>query len=127
MKNLTLAIGLGWLLYGALFFNLTDWDVGVSLVMAFCTYFTAEYVVSVIRRRIYKEWLKAAFLTWFSVQGSYAGYWLLVGQPERMVEGQCVTSLCLFLLCGIIWSFLPTFQEVPALWRGLRAAIYRRP
>ena len=107
MKNLTFAIGLAWLLFGAVFYNLQDWDVGVSLVMAFCTYFTAEWVIGVIRRLEYRQWFKAAFLVWFSVQGSYAAYWLLVGHPEKMVEGQWVTSLCLYLLCGLIWSLSP--------------------
>ena len=121
MKNLTFAIGLSWLLYGALFYDLQDWDIGVSLVMAFSTYLCADWVVGVIRRLEYRQWFKAAFLTWFSVQGSYAAYWLLVGQPERMVEGQWMTSLCLFLLSGLLWSYLPKYREALALLRGVKA------
>ena len=122
MKNITFAIGLGWLLFGAVFYDLQDWDVGVSLVMAFCTYFTAEWVIGVIRRREYRQWFKAAFLVWFSVQGSYAAYWLLVGHPEKMVERQWVTSLCLYLLCGFIWTALPMLQEALAQRREAKAA-----
>ena len=123
MKNLTFAIGLSFLLYGALFFGIQDWDIGVSLVMAFCTYFTAEWVIGVIRRLEYRQWFKAAFLVWFSVQGSYAAYWLLVGHPEKMVEGQWVTSLCLYLLAGAIWTLaLPMIQEVLDQRREVKAA-----
>jgi len=122
MKNITFAIGLTWLIYGAIFYDIQDWDIGVSLVMAFCTYFTADWVIGVIRRREYKQWPKAAFLVWFSVQGSYAAYWLLVGHPEKMVEGQWVTSLCLYLLAGLIFAYLPTPREALAQWRELKAA-----
>lgn len=127
MKNLTFAIGFSWLIYGALFFGYQDWDIGVSLMMAISTYLTADWVIGVIRRLEYRQWFKAAFLTWFSVQGSYAAYWLLVGQPERMLEGQWVTSLCLYLLCGVIWTSLQRFPTVLDLWRELKAAIYLRP
>ena len=120
-KNVTFATGLGWLLYGAASYGLPDWDLGVSLVMAGFTYGSADWVVDVVRHRQYKEWLKAAFITWFSVSGCYAAYWLLVGHPERMVEGQWVTSLCLYLLCGVIWSCLPTPREALGLFRRTTA------
>ena len=120
-KNITFAIGLSWLLYGALTYGIQDWDVGVSLVMAGFTYATADWVVGVLRRLEYKHWLKAAFLTWFSVSGCYTAYFLLIGHRERMVADQWQASLCLYLLCGVIWSCLPTPQEARVLFRGLRA------
>ena len=117
-KNITFALGLAFLLFGALTFHLQDWDVGVSLVMAFCTYFSADWAVGVIRRLEWKQWPKAAFLVWFSVQGSYGCYWLLMRQTERMVEGQWVTSLFMYLLCGVIWQALPQPREALALVRS---------
>jgi hypothetical protein len=41
-KNGTFAIGLGWLLWGALFLDYPDWDIGLSLLMAASTYVTAD-------------------------------------------------------------------------------------
>lgn len=125
-KNITFAIGLSWLIFGGLYYGYQDWDVGVSLVMAFCTYFSADWVVGVIRRLEYRQWLKAAFLVWFSVQGSYACYWLLMHQTERMVEGQWMTSLCLYLLCGLIWSYLPKYREALALFHEIKGRLLKR-
>jgi hypothetical protein len=102
-KILTFAIGLTWLLWGALFFDYPDWDIGVSLVMAASTYLTAEWVVGAVMERRYKHWPAAAALAWWAVDGSYWLYWSLV-RPEVMIrEGQWAMSLCLFLLCGFIW------------------------
>lgn len=104
VKNVTFAIGLAWLLWGAAQYELRDWDIGVSLLMAGLTYATADWVVGVVWRLEYRHWLKAAFLTWFSVSGSYTMYWLLMGHPDYMVGYQWVASLCFYLLCGVIWS-----------------------
>lgn len=113
-KNVTFALGLAWLLWGATQYELRDWDVGISLLMAGLTYATADWVVGVIWHRQYKEWLKAAFMVWFSVSGSYTMYWLLMGHPDYMVVYQWGASLCLYLLCGVIWS-------IPAMHRAALA------
>ena len=103
-KNITFALGLSWLLYGATNYEMRDWDVGVSLVMAACTYASADWAVGVLYRLQFKQWFKAVFLTWFSVSASYTSYWLLMGHTEYMVPGQWKASLCMYLLAGVIWS-----------------------
>ncbi len=103
-KNVTFALGLAWLLWGATQYQLRDWDVGVSLLMAGLTYATADWVVGVVWRMEFKHWLKAAFIIWFSVSGSYTAYWLLMGHTDYMVGNQWVASLCLYLLFGFIAS-----------------------
>jgi len=120
-KNITFAVGLAWLLFGALTYRLVDWDVPVSLMMAACTYASAEWVVGAIWRRQYRQWPKALFLTWFSVAGSYNAYWILTGHRDRLVPDQWITSLCLYLLAGIIWSVLPRLPEALALLRAKTA------
>lgn len=116
-KNLTFAMGLGFLIYGALFLAYPDWDIGVSLLMAGITYFTADWVVDVIRRRDYPKWPLAVFYTWLAVDGSYWAYWSVV-RPEVMIrEGQWLASLCMYLLCGVIWQGLPTPRELHGLMR----------
>ena len=105
-KNITFLIGLAWLLYGATTFSYLDWDVGVSLVMAFSTYFTADKVIDRLRSLDLSKYPVAMLYTWFSVDGSYTIYWFCVDRSVllAMRDGQWLTSLCLFLLCGMIWS-----------------------
>lgn len=105
-KNITFLIGLAWLLYGATTFSYLDWDVGVSLVMAFSTYFTADKAIDRLRSLDLSKYPVAILYTWFSVDGSYTIYWFFVDRSVllAMRDGQWLTSLCLFLLCGMIWS-----------------------
>lgn len=118
IKNTTFAVGLAFLLYGALSFGIQDWDVGVSLVMAACTYATADWVVNVLRRREYRRYPLALFFTWFAVDGSYFAYWQIVN-PDAMLRGvQWLPSLMMYLLCGVIWSALPTPREALDLFRS---------
>ena len=106
VKNVTFAIGLSWLIYGALNFGYPDWEIGVSLVMAGTTYFTADKVVRSIRYGQWRTWPLMIVYTWFSVDFSYVMYWYCKDRTVllQMREGQWPMSLCLFLLCGIIWT-----------------------
>ena len=103
-KNATFAIGLGWLIYGALYFGYGDWDIGISLVMACSTYLCADWVWSSLVARQYARWPLAALLTWWCVDGSYWLYWSLVEPDAMFREGQWMMSLCLFLLAGFVWT-----------------------
>src|SRR5690606_20922093 len=99
-KNGTFAVGLGWLLWGAVFFGYPDWDVGLSLLMAGSTWLTADRVVDAITGKRWSRWPLAIVASWWCVDGSYWLYWSIV-RPEVMIrEGQWLTSLCLYLLCG---------------------------
>jgi hypothetical protein len=119
LKLASFAVGLGLLLIGAWTEEYPDWDVGISLVMAFTTLATAEWSVSVIWQRRW-AWLPlAAFWTWLAVDGVYWAYWSAV-RPEVMIrEGQWLASLCLYLLCGIIWyRLVPLVAEwSTTVWR----------
>ena len=120
IKNVTFATGLAFLIYGALNFGIQDWDVGVSLLMAFVTYATADWTVGVLRRSEYAKWPIAIFLTWFAVDGVYTIYWSLVN-PDAMMRGsQWLPSLMMYLLCGVIWSALPTPREALGLFREMK-------
>lgn len=117
VKNFTFLCGMTFLIYGALNFGIQDWDVGVSLVMAGFTYFTADWVVGVLRRSEYRRYPLALFLTWFAVDGSYVAYWTFVNESVIM-RWQFWPSLMMFLLCGVIWQALPTPREALALFHG---------
>jgi hypothetical protein len=103
LKAFSFIVGLSFLLAGAHLLDLPDWDVGVSLLMAFATLATAEWSASVIWQRRWTWMPLAAFWIWLSVDGVYWAYWSVV-QPQAMIrEGQWQTSLCLYALCGVIW------------------------
>jgi hypothetical protein len=121
VKNVTFALGLAFLIYGALNFGIQDWDVGVSLVMAFSTYAPADFVVGVFRRSEYKKYPLAFFLIWFAVDGSYWIYWTLVNEDAMLRGIQWFPSLMMYLLCGIIWSALPTPREAVRLFTKMRS------
>ena len=113
LKLLTFVIGLALLIAGALYLDYPDWDIGVSIVMAFATLASAEWVASVLCRGRWRWLPLALFWTWLSVDGVYWAYWSIV-RPEAMIrEGQWQTSLCLYALCGIIWyRFVPMAAEI---------------
>lgn len=103
LKLGTFCIGLGLLLYGAWYLDYPDWDVGISLVMAFTTLVTAEWSLSVLWERRWRWMPLAFFWTWLSVDGVYLAYWSIVRPEAMMREGQWLASLCLYALCGMIW------------------------
>lgn len=103
LKLLTFLAGLGVLLVGAVWLDYPDWDIGVSFVMAFATLLSAEWVTKVIWKGQWRWMPLAAFWTWLSVDGVYWAYWS-IARPQVMIrEGQWLTSLCLYALCGVIW------------------------
>lgn len=127
VKNVTFACGLAFLIFGALTFGIQDWDVGVSVVMAGLTYFTADWVVNVLRHSKYRKWPLALFLTWFAVDGSYVSYWMIVN-PDAMTRGaQWLPSLMMYLLCGIIWSGLPKPREALDLLQAAKGRFEGHP
>lgn len=115
MKLLTFLAGLGWLLYGAVFFDYPDWDVGVSLLMAGSTYLCAAWCWRAWVQLQWRLWPAAFAAAWWCVDGSYWAYWSLVKPAVMIREGQWAMSLCLFLLCGFVWG------PGVAWWRSYRA------
>lgn len=103
-KNLTFSMGLAWLLYGAMFFSYPDWDIGVSLLMAGSTYLTADRFLNAVRVRNAQRTLLWSAGAWWSVDGSYWIYWSMVDSSVAIRAGQWPMSLCLYLLCGLVWT-----------------------
>lgn len=125
-KLLTLAGGMAWLLYGALFHGIGDWDVGVSLIMGGLTYLLAPWSVLLIRNALVfrPAWwpahvalaLAAAVLV---VDTSYMTYHGLVGNPTDR-EGNFRASIALYFLAGVPWAYRGSLRELAA---GVRAAL----
>ena len=103
-KLVTLAIGLGLLLYGADFYGAPDWDWPISFIMATLTYLSAPWAVRVLRARRWRWLLPALFCYWFTVDGCYWLYWHSVNPDALMMrEANFYASTCLYWLCGFIW------------------------
>lgn len=98
----TFLIGLAWLIWGASYYQLCDWDIGVSLAMALVTFLTSEWSVTTLMRLQWRLWPAAAFFAWLAVDGVYVAWHTLAGN-EMLRADQWATSLCLYLLCGFIW------------------------
>lgn len=103
-KNVTYLIGLSWLIYGALFFGYEDWDIPLSLLMSLSTYLTADHLIRAIKTKNYPNIALYSVGAWWSIDGSYWLYWSLVDSSVMIREGQWVMSLCLYLLCGFVWT-----------------------
>lgn len=121
LKGLTFGGGFALLLYGALFLDYPDWDIGLSIVMSTTTLATAEWSAMVVWTRQWRWMPLAAFWSWLSVDGVYWAYWSVV-KPEVMIrEGQWLASLCLYALCGVIW-----YRLVPIAAEGIERMIVQQ-
>jgi hypothetical protein len=103
-KNLIFLVGLAWLIYGAVFFGYPDWDIPLSLLMAFSTYLTADLFVMAIRQKDPRGILLYSPGAWWSIDGVYWLYWTLVDSSVMLRGAQWQMSTCLYLLCGILWT-----------------------
>jgi hypothetical protein len=111
-KNFTFLVGLSWLIYGALYMDYPDWDIPVSFLMACSTYLVADRFWQSMWTLRYREWPALIIAAWWCVDGSYTVYWSIVNPSYMIREGQWLASLCLFLLCGAVWSLVPTQQPL---------------
>jgi hypothetical protein len=119
------AIGMAWLLYGALFHGIGDWDVGVSLVMGTGTYLTAPWAVHVIARacrdRPPHAWLHvlvALGVAVLVVDTSYLAWHAAMGNPTFRAEN-FRASIALYFLAGMLWQYRGSVAD---FFRQLRAS-----
>ena len=113
-KLFSLFIGLFFLVYGAFNFNIMDWDVPISFIMAFLTYLTAPWSLRVIVERKWKHFPVMLFATWFSVDGCYLLYWHyrdpFVLETMRSASN-FFASFIFYCICGLIWFYQGTLRE----------------
>ncbi len=103
----TLAIGVALLIAGSYFQPAPDWDIPISFIMAFFAYLTAPWSLRVIVERRWRWWPAMLFATWFTVDGCYWIYWSLKNPValDLMREANWPASLCLYVMCGLIWYY----------------------
>ena len=127
-KLLSFGVGMAWLLYGASNYGISDWDVGISLIMGGLTYLCAPWSVRVTlhclryRPRFWSLWIAAAlFVAWIVVDGVYVLYHTAMGNRVLRVENFYASS-ALYFLAGAIWLYSGSLRDflsnVRALVRG---------
>jgi hypothetical protein len=118
-KLVTLAIGLSWLLYGALNYDIADWDVGVSLIMAGLTYLSAPWCVRAIIGRRWKMIAGVIIMSWFAVDGSYSLWHNFVGNTMYR-DANLPASESLFWLSAFIWLPRGSLKDIITFRARLR-------
>lgn len=112
-KLFSLSCGIIFLLIGARYSGLPDWDVRISFIMAGFTYFTAPCSLRTFLERRLKRFPQALFWTWFSVDGTYAIYWHFV-DPDALIfrPANAMASLALYGMCGLVWLHRGTIWQL---------------
>lgn len=118
-KLITFSIGFGLLIFGALYTKFSDWDIGVSIIMAVLTYITAPWSIRIIIARRWKYFPLVIFYGWLSVDGSYCAWHSFMGN-QMLRDGQWQCSLALWLLCGFIWMWEGSLSD---LFKSARKAV----
>jgi len=117
-KLATLGIGMSWLLYGAMNYDISDWDVGISFIMGGLTYLCAPWTVHVLVNAVKlrpPKWplhvLGALLPAMFAVDWSYWLYHTVVGNRMIRWENFKVSS-ALYFICGLIWYYRGSLREM---------------
>ena len=113
-------MGMSWLLYGAFFYDISDWDVGVILIMGGITYVCAPWTIKAIYNAVYyrpKRWflqiIAAIIPPLFAVDWSYWLYHTIMGNQMLRWENFKV-SMALYFICGLIWLYQGSMQNMKA-------------
>jgi hypothetical protein len=113
-KLATLAIGVALLIAGSYYEEAPDWDIPISLIMAFFAYLTAPWSLRVIVERRWRWWPAMLFATWFTVDGCYWIYWSIKNPValDFMRSANWPASLCLYAMCGLVWYYRGSLREL---------------
>lgn len=125
-KLATYAMGMLWLVYGAVCYAICDWDVGISIVMGGLTYIFAPWSVSTIYNSLQlrpPKWplriVAALIPAMFAVDWAYWLYHSAVGNEMLRWENFKV-SMLLYFICGLLWSYRGSAQDFVTELRKLK-------
>lgn len=112
-KLITLVIGIALLIIGSFYYKAPDWNIPISLIMAFFTYLTASWSMHVVVERQWKKFPQMLFYTWFSIDGCYWIYWHFTDPValELMRDANFFASLSLYGMCGLVWYYEGTVKQ----------------
>lgn len=129
-KLFSLGVGMSWLLYGAYNYSISDWDIGISLIMGGLAYLCAPWSVRIIlyhlqyRPRFWVLWIISALLvSWFVVDGIYVFYHTAMGNQMLRIENFYASS-ALYFLAGAIWLYSGSLRD---LFINIRALFQNPP
>ena len=112
-KLFSLLCGIIFLLIGARYSGLPDWDVRISFIMAGFAYFTAPCSLRVFLERRWKLFPHALFWTWFTVDGTYTIYWHFVDSEALILRpANAGVSLALYGMCALVWWHRGTLKQM---------------
>jgi hypothetical protein len=113
-KILSFSAGLGLMIVGALYYRIMDWDIPVSCIMCFLTYFTAPWCLHVILEKRWRLFPIMILLAWFTVDGSYSLYWYFRNPAAlaAMRWENVKASMPLYFLCGGIWYYPGSLKQL---------------
>lgn len=119
-KLITFAAGLAILIGGALYYKISDWDIGISLIMGTLTYIAAPRALYIVKSRHWRKFLIMFFVYWFTVDGSYMLYNAYFDHPigAELRRANFFASSLLYLLCGLLWSQQMTLREFLSEFAG---------
>jgi hypothetical protein len=110
-KLVTLTIGTTWLLYGAIHYDIPDWDIGVSMIMASLTYVAAPWCARAVISLKWPLFAGVIIMSWFAVDGAYNLWHTVIGNPTFR-EANFMASGSLFWLCGFIWLARGSLHDI---------------
>ena len=117
-KLSSFCIAMGCLLYGALVFDVADWDVGVTFLMGGLTYLMAPWSVTIIvsavryRPRYWPLHILAALLVGlFVVDWVYMTYHEWAGN-QTFREANFYASSPLYLMAGVVWLYRGSMRDM---------------
>jgi hypothetical protein len=118
-KLATLAIGVALLIAGSFYMPAPDWDIPVSLIMAFFAYLFAAWSLRVVLERKWRQWPLMLFATWFTIDGCYAIYWYFKNPVAlaMMRDANFLASLSLYGVCALVWFYQGSLAQ---LWTDAR-------
>ncbi len=119
-KLVTLALGITLLFLGSFYYKAPDWDIPISVIMAFLAYLTAPWSMRVILERKWRLFPLMLFFIWFTVDGCYAIYWHFKN-PQALIlmrKANFPASLSLYGMCGIVWLYRGSLERLVSEIRG---------
>lgn len=120
-KLSTLATGLALLIVGSYVQPAPDWDVGVSIIMALMTYFTAPTSIRLIVSKYPMAALLGALLAWLSIDGFYWAYWSFFDPTALVMRGaNAKASTPLYFFMGMVWLYRGSLADMWANLKQLR-------
>jgi hypothetical protein len=116
-KLITFSIGLAIMILGSFTEHISDWDLGISLIMCTLTYLTAPFAVRTVLRRQWRDLPLAIFLAYFTIDGCYWIYHTLMGNV-MIREGNAYASTPLYFFMGMVWVWEGSLRELVVAVRG---------